>query len=461
MQLCRRIAAVAVTLAISGCAWAQSAASAASPPRCQVSPVSFEGWSAQQISNHWLRLIIVPQLGGRVMQVTFGGHDFLFVNPKFKGKYIPPAEANDGWINYGGDKIWPMPEGDQDEHHWVLKSDALDDGEYQLRVLSQGERCSVLLQGPPDPTTGLQYARKISVNADSPVISFHAVMKNIANHPIIWSVQSVSQYNLADPQDPAKYNHDFYAFTPVNHHSAYFNSYQVRAGLADDPSFSVKDGMFQLHWLYLDNEVWLDSPAGWLAVVDGATQFAMVERFKYEPQADYPGSATVIFYKNGAALGLDDQGMPKPSPASPSETPYYMEAEINSPMVTLQPGATYAFDTDWFPTRSHGTVSDVHSAGLLFDSAAAIRNDGGVHLAGTFGVFYSGNVIAEFLDDNGIELGRTTIAKSDPATLLTLNADVNAPANTATIALHVVGDSGADRGLLDKIEVKQARGGTA
>src|SRR5437867_217667 len=88
---------------------------------CSIRATGFEGWAAQEITNDWLRLTIVPQLGGRLMQVVFDGHSYLFVNPKYKGKYIPPNEAAGSWINYGGDKIWPLPEGNQDERHWVLE----------------------------------------------------------------------------------------------------------------------------------------------------------------------------------------------------------------------------------------------------------------------------------------------------------------------------------------------------
>ena len=51
------------------------------------------------------------------MQVAFGEHPYLFVNPRLKGKNFPPTEgATPGhWHNYGGDKIWPLPEGEQDE----------------------------------------------------------------------------------------------------------------------------------------------------------------------------------------------------------------------------------------------------------------------------------------------------------------------------------------------------------
>jgi hypothetical protein len=97
---------------------------------CQIRSTTFEGWAAEEISNEWLQLTIVKQLGGRLMQVSFAGHPYLFVNPKYKGKYIPPAQANGQWINYGGDKIWPLPEGRNDEQHWAgVMSDVLDDGE--------------------------------------------------------------------------------------------------------------------------------------------------------------------------------------------------------------------------------------------------------------------------------------------------------------------------------------------
>jgi len=95
-------------------ALAASAANA-EPSTCKIQPVVYEGWQAQQVSNDWVQLTFVPQLGGRLMQVTFNGHPYLFVNPVYKGKYISPAEAAGRWINYGGDKIWPLPEGDDDE----------------------------------------------------------------------------------------------------------------------------------------------------------------------------------------------------------------------------------------------------------------------------------------------------------------------------------------------------------
>src|ERR1700689_943385 len=61
------------------------------PSPCQIRPIVFDGWQAEEVMNDWVQLTFVPQLGGRLMQVTFNGHPYLFVNPKYKGKYISPA----------------------------------------------------------------------------------------------------------------------------------------------------------------------------------------------------------------------------------------------------------------------------------------------------------------------------------------------------------------------------------
>src|SRR5208283_4586569 len=152
-------------------AWALPPAE--SPKGCQVRAVDYEGWKAEDLFNEWVHVIIVPQFGGRVMQVKFGEHDYLFVNPRYKGQYIPPAAAakTAHWINYGGDKLWPLPEGQGDAEHWPGPvSDVLDDGEYSFRIVSEKTACTVRLEGPPDLSTGLQYSREIAIGTSSPEI---------------------------------------------------------------------------------------------------------------------------------------------------------------------------------------------------------------------------------------------------------------------------------------------------
>ena len=59
---CFRLA-IAVSVMVS-MASAQGSSPASHSP-CQIRPVVFDGWQAQEVTNDWLRLTFVPQLGGR------------------------------------------------------------------------------------------------------------------------------------------------------------------------------------------------------------------------------------------------------------------------------------------------------------------------------------------------------------------------------------------------------------
>jgi len=424
------------------------------PAPCTIRSVEFEGWHGEEVANEWVRLTFVPQLGGRLMQFAFDGHNYLFVNPAYKGKYISPDEAGGRWINYGGDKIWPLPEGNGDEQHWNGASTALDDGEYKFTVVSQSPRCIVRLEGPPDKPTGLAYTREISIGSDSPEVLFHAIAKNITGHSITWSVQSVSQYDLADAQDPKRYNHDFWAFTPLNPNSAYLNGYHVYDGLATDPSFKPRGGLFRLNWKYLENEVWLDSTAGWIAIVDGATHYAMIEKTKYFSGASYPGKATVIFYKNGPSLRLSDDGMPHMTSSNVEETPYYMEAELNSPMAVLAPGETDTMDSQWFPTRaSLASISTVTDAGLVIKPLAAIKASGRTEISGSFGVFFAGELRAFMYDVEGTEKNEIRLQAVRPQDPIDVHQTISVGPEIVRISVHLIDTDGLDRGALGEVSL--------
>jgi hypothetical protein len=431
-------------------------ASTSARGKCQVRDSTFEGWQAEELSNEWVKLILVPKLGGRLMQVSFGNHHYLFVNPKYKGKYFSPAEAakTNRWINYGGDKLWPLPEGRDDDQHWPGPiSDVLDDGEYNFSVVEQGQTCEVRLEGPADLRTGLQYTREISITGNSPEIRFHAVMKNASQRPIRWSVQSVTQYDTADRHDPASYNREFWAMAPVNPHSAYIDGYQVRAGLADDPSFEVRDGIFRLHWLYLENEVWLDSDSGWVAIVDNTDRYGMIERFRYVANAEYPGKASVIFYKNGAGLQLNPEGLPIIRSATPDQAPYYMEAEINSPMVSLGPGESYAMDTHWFPVRTGKELRIVTDVGVVERPLHAALQDSRVKLTGSCAVLFPGKLIARILDTRGMQVAQIDLRKVDPRDAVELNEWMTAPSTADRVEIRLMSEQNEDMGNLGEAKI--------
>lgn len=449
------LAAVIVML-LNG-SWAFSESKPPDASQCRIEPVDYKGWQAQQISNRWAQLIVVPQNGGRLMQVTFAGHPYLFVNPKFAGKYLPPSSNQ--WFNYGGDKLWLLPEGNNDEQHWVGNSDILDDGPFTFRKLSEGRHCEIELTGPSDPQTGIQFIRTIGLDGDSPRIAFHASMKNITGHTLEWSMQSVSQYNTSLPgatgsDGAAQMNRDFWTFTPANGSSSYLNRYHVRFGPAQNPGASVRDdGLFTVHYAHMAAELWLDSTDGWLAVVDGNSRYAMVERFQYQAGKSYPGKASVIFWTNGPEVRMNADGNPSLS-ADPDASPYYLEAELNSPMCRLRPGESCVFETEWFPTRSGSEFHGVTDAGIVIRPLHAIAlGDGSIKLSGAFGVFYSGTLVAHFYDEHGHSVSTTTIMDATPAEAVSLDKQITPASKAARLSLHLIDESGLDRGALQEVQV--------
>lgn len=69
----------------------------------------FLGWPAVRLDNGLVSAVVVPDIGGRVLQFWLGEHAFLFVNPHLAGQLFTPEENwGDGtmasWKNYGGNK---------------------------------------------------------------------------------------------------------------------------------------------------------------------------------------------------------------------------------------------------------------------------------------------------------------------------------------------------------------------
>jgi len=458
--LCRVTFCAALMATNASLVSAQAAAGGDSAFRraCQIEALNYKGWQAQQLSNTWVKLIVVPQNGGRLMQVIFAGHPYLFVNPRYQGKYLPPDEER--WFNYGGDKLWLLPEGDDDEQHWRGNSDLLDDGQYAFQVHSSGQRCEIDLSGPADPRTGIQILRTIRLEGDSPRIQFHALVKNISGHSVEWSVQSVSQYDTADATEQSRQNREFWTFTPANPSSSYLNRYHVRSGPAEPHTISIRDdGLFALRYAYIARELWIDSHDGWLAVVDGSTGYAMVERFRYDEAKSYPGKASVIFYTNGPELHWDAEGVPSLSSGEDRVAPFYLEAELNSPLVRLFPEETFSFDTEWFPTRAGNEFHGATDAGVIVNPLQAVTLETGkLRLTGSFGVFFSGKLVAHLYNRHGAALGTIPVADVDPNELTSLAIEIPATGNPERVSLHLEDGKGLDHGALGEVRVATSLG---
>ena len=245
-----------------------------------------------ELANQWVRLEIVPQLGGRRMQVTFGGHDYLFVNQQLKREWIPLKRAGQHWNNYGGDKIWPMPEGEQDEQHGRAQAE----NPWTIRPFRSGGVAGRTMHCAVDWPGGSSHRPAVCPR--------HQHNRRLARHPLprrdeerdgipadVVGAIGVG-INAAAPDDPNQFNPKFWGLLGRTR-PARLKSYQVVSGMAQNPSYSVGGGLFRLHWVILaEKSGWTRPPAGWRSGWCHRIHHGRAPR--HQPTAQYPGKATML-----------------------------------------------------------------------------------------------------------------------------------------------------------------------
>jgi hypothetical protein len=215
-----------------------------------------------------------------------------------------------------------------------------------------------------------------------------------------------------------------------------------------------EDGLFTLHYSHLAAEFWVDSTAGWLAVVNGSSRYAMVERFQYQENKFYPGKASVIFWTNGSNLRFNDYGEAAVSDGPNGMSPFYMEAEINSPICHLLPGESCQLDTDWYPTRAGNQFHGVTEAGIITSPLQATLEGDKVKLSGSFGVFFRGKLVAHFYNKHGSMGAVLPVADVNPNELVVLKLETSPQKNPTRVSLHLEDESGLDRGALQEVPIQ-------
>ena len=316
--------------------------------QCKVEEVDYRGWNALKMSNALVELYVVPDIGGRVIQFIFDGHEYLFVNDSLTGKVLPYKEGE--WNNYGGDKLWPAPQGWDGPHQWPGPGDpVLDSGRFTFEILQpEGKRASVRLTSPPDKErSGIQFSRIIALKSGEPKVFFENTMTNVSDHTVSWGVWSVTQIDAANP-DGEGYNDQLDFYCALNPRSIYPKKYCVLYGLVNNFAWlpDYKRNLFRGHYNYLVGKVGVDSPGGWLASVDSKTGYVLVQRFSYFRGRKYPDDSSVEFWINGAGSFIAAKTLTESQP-DPEKTPYLFEMEILSPLVTLRPRESYTFETEW------------------------------------------------------------------------------------------------------------------
>ena len=416
----------------------------------------YKGWNVLKLSNGLATLIVAPDIGGRAIQLQLAGHDYFFVNKDLEGKVLPESENNvkAGWANYGGDKVWPGPEGWMSDNDWPsIPYYILDGSHFKAEVVVETPaEVAVRVTSPEDPRSGVQFARTYHVYGGTTRIRVDQVMRNISRRQIRWGVWHLIQNDAADAHDSSKPNPDLYMYLPLNPRSKYPDGYYNPYGEARHPSYEVLPGgqMLRIHYLYRVGKIAADSNAGWYAVVNGQKNTGLVENFKYFPEQDYPDGASVESWNDGPGTfsrGPFDQTLEN----NPAKTPYFLESEVLSPYATLNPGEEYAFPIYWSPTRVTNPVREALWAGVVSEPLTGKLQGASVTLKGTFGVFVPGTLQADFYSVVGEELGHEALQAVDPREVVRLEKSIPAPANAFRVSVSVRDADGENQGWLGNV----------
>ena len=392
-----------------------------------------------------VRLRVVPDIGGRVIQYSLGGKNFLWVNPNFHGQTSPQTGlASDGsWLNYGGDKLWPAPQGWDSDQQWPGPPDPVLDGQpYKLEQLpaKQGET-AIRLTSRDDLRSGIQFSRIVRLFNGSTRVSFEATMKNIDTKPRRWGIWAHTQLN-AGTADGSTYNPLLQSWCPLNPQSHFPKGYSVIFGAPDNPSFQADAprGLMRVRYQYKVGKIGLDSRAGWIATVDGQNGAVFIQRFVFEPKKEYPDGSSAEFWHNGIGqIRAYNRNMVMATNAA--ENPYVFESEVLSPFAELKPGQSYTWRYEWDACIIGGDFPVVacSEAGVVSEPLAATKTGDTLELRGRFGVFAPGFFDAVFQDASGRAVARQRLpAPVTPLEAAVVDATLKAPATACAVTLTVV-----------------------
>ena len=425
-------------------------------PPAKIEKTQYNGWDVYRLTNGIVSLLIAPQLGGRAIQMQLGNYEYFFVNKELAGKILPRDQNNlkTGWANYGGDKVWPGPEGWANDGEWPsIPYYVLDGSSFTPEIVAQNrQEVALKVTSPADPRSGVQFIRTYHVYADTTRIKVDQTMRNISRRQIRWGMWHLVQNDAADAENPRKPNPELYMYVPLNPLSRYPTGYYLPYGDARHPSYErIDDGKtLRIHYLYRVGKIAADSSVGWYAVVNGQKNIAYVENFTYFPGEEYPDGASVESWNDGPGVisrGPFDQTLAD----DPEKTPYFLEAEAMSPYAVLDPGQEYSFPIYWSPTRVTNPIRDAVWAGVISEPLSAEEDKGRIRLKGVFGVFAPGTLDAAFYSAMGEELGHQVLQAVDPREVVRLDKSLALPPGTYRVSICVRDGEGENRGFLGNV----------
>lgn len=308
------------------------------------------------LDNGKLRLGLVPELGGRLLslqlvsemdsvELLWRNEDLLDAELRFRNGHThrPVSGSLGDWVNYGGDKTWPAPQGWERDDQWAGPPDpVLDSGAYRPVIEEQADYAAVTLTSAEDPRTGLRLRRRFELHRGRLSYRLRVGALNTSGRDVRWSLWNVTQ--LAAEGAGGTYVAGARPVTPLLAGTGFPESTE----LPGDRAFVAHQDVV--------GKLGFPAATGWLAHVGGGA--TLTQSFPVEPGAEYPdqGSRVEVWLEHPLPRPLAELGALDP----PSRI---VECEVLGPLTTLRPGERTALTLDCAVTPTDAAVHDVTPAG--------------------------------------------------------------------------------------------------
>jgi hypothetical protein len=410
---------------------------------CALAKVNFEGWQAFELANGLVQVFVVPEIGGRIIQLRVGEESFLYINPRLRGQVLPTAQdgPDAGWKNYGGSKVWPAPQGWSSDEEWPGPPDPiLDGGPFDCRIAEESPgTVAIHLTSPHDEYTGLTFSREIRIFRGSAEVQIAHTIKNTSQRPVRWSIWQVTQ-QVAHP--------DLAVFLPATAFHKMFGD-QEYPGITID----VQRRLMRLQFADVVAKFGMKPEAGWLATLDSRRRTVLAETFQLFPGAPYPDDAAAELWINGHGICTIHGDRYDSSYEAVGCDPF-VETEILSPLVELRPGLAYSFVIGWHCARVEANeIVGVNHCAALATRLKVTRQGEELHVTGAFGIFHCGRLDLVALLRNGKVHAVHPLGTVSPLEPCVVKATVPDVRDLARFSLRLSAPDGALLGTVDQANV--------
>ena len=401
-----RLLMVLAILVISSCSGSDqdknSKKSSAGSTAKAVVQEEFHGWESLTLMNSIIRLDIVPELGGKIMGYSMHGYQALWHDTQNEGLVDNDQGYGYGghFVNPGGAKVWPAPQGWDGEGQWPgPPDDVLDSAVYDVEY----EGDAIVVTSPDDDgpgRSGLRLKHKYSLVKSSSLLNLELSMTNVVDHPVTWSL-----WHLATlPVD-----RDITVTVPAKD-----DSWQVMFGDKENSQWKgASDGFFTANYEKQIGKVGINASKGWAAWRDGVSGMTFVMMFPLDKKAEYPdnGSNVEIWTNGGGSYTANGQNFDAEYDAETAS----VELEILGPLTKLAPGTSATLDVQWGMARCSG-IKDVSPGAIIVEEFKF--DEKGIHAK--FASFFSGDLYQTYLTKEGKQASYSRVMGVTPFSEVTL-----------------------------------------